>query len=307
MQELKKNTADKKDEITHLQQKIKQTNLTNSKIEKQIQSNRDIINEIKITRVKLETEREALFNEAKEKELEIIEKSERLKEVIPENHRKKIKKLNNSRKKLEPVNMRSFDDFQKEDKRLQETVGSRKLLTEERKVILDLISQLEIEKLNTFMRAFNRINFSFNNIFNELANGNAKLILENAEDIFEGGVSMEAHPDGKTLKTLESMSGGEKALTALAFIFAIQQSEPQPFYVLDEIDAALDVKNVDKVGRLLAKMASGMSEFGKAQFIVISHRDTLMAKAETIYGTTNVKGITQMMQLRLDEKGLSTN
>jgi len=307
MQELKKSTIDIKDEITHLQQKIKQTYLNNSKIEKQIQSNREMINEIKITRAKLETEREALFNEAKEKELEIIEKNERFKEVIPENHRKKIKKLNYSRKKLEPVNMRSFDDFQEEDKRLQETVGSRKLLTEERKVILDLISQLEIEKLNTFMRAFNRINFSFNSIFNELANGNAKLILENTEDIFEGGVSMEAHPDGKTLKTLESMSGGEKALTALAFIFAIQQSEPQPFYILDEIDAALDVKNVDKVGNLLAKMASGMSEFGKAQFIVISHRDTLMAKAETIYGTTNVKGITQMMQLRLDEKGLSTS
>ena len=84
-------------------------------------------------------------------------------------------------------------------------------------------------------------------------------------------------------------------------------SEHQPFFVLDEIDATLDIKNVDKVGRLLAKMSSGTSEFGKAQFIVISHRDILMAKAETIYGTTNVKGITQMIQLHLGEKGLTTS
>lgn len=305
IQELNNSIAEIKDEITSLQQKIKQTNLNNSKIEKEIQSTREMKNEIKITRAKLETERKALFNKAKEKELEIIEKGGRLEEVIPENHIKRIKKLNNSRKKLEPVNMCSFDDFQEESRRFQKTIDSKKLLLEERKVILNLISQLEIEKLNTFMRTINRINVSFNDIFNELANGNARLILENTEDIFEGGVNIEAHPDGKTLKTLELMSGGEKALTALAFIFAIQQSEPQPFYVLDEIDATLDVKNVDKVGRLLAKMSSGTSEFGKAQFIVISHRDILMAKAETIYGTTNVKGITQMMQLRLDEKGLS--
>ncbi|MFW9906371.1 MAG: hypothetical protein ACFFFH_18770, partial [Candidatus Thorarchaeota archaeon] len=103
------------------------------------------------------------------------------------------------------------------------------------------------------------------------------------------------------------MSGGEKALTALAFIFAIQQSEPQPFYVLDEIDATLDVKNVDKVGRFIAKMAKGASEYGHAQFIVISHRDILMAKSQSIYGTTNVKGITKIMQLQLDEKGLVTS
>ena len=306
--EVNRRTTEVKSEITNLRRKIKQTNVKNSKIEGEIQSNRDKIHEVNIKRTKLETERESLFNEAKEKGLDIIEGSERLlNEIDPDNQRSMIKKLGNTRSKLEPVNMRSFDDFKEENKRLQEIQDSKIVLTEERKVILEIITQLEIEKLNTFMRTFNRINSSFNDIFYELANGEARLILENSEDIFEGGVSMEAHPDGKTLKTMESMSGGEKALTALAFIFAIQQSEPQPFYVLDEIDAALDVKNVDKVARLLAKMASGTSEFGKAQFIVISHRDILMAKAETIYGTTNVNGITQMMQLRLDEKGLSTN
>ena len=105
---------------------------------------------------------------------------------------------------------------------------------------------------------------------------------------------------------LSALSGGEKSIASLAFIFAIQNYDPRPFYVLDEIDATLDVKNVDKVGRLLAKMSKGTSEFGHAQFIVISHRDILMAKSESIYGTTNVNGITKIMQLQLDEKGLST-
>ena len=200
--------------------------------------------------------------------------------------------------------MRSIEAFKEQNIRLQQLLERKKILAEERDVILDFIVQLEIEKTNTFMRSFKKINKAFNEIFYQLSGGDARLIIENEEDIFTGGISIEAHPAGKKLKTLEAMSGGEKALTALAFIFAIQQSEPQPSYDLDEIDAFLDVKNVDKVGRLIAKMAKGTSEIGHAQFIVISHRDILMAKSQSIYGTTNVKGITKIMQLQLDEKGL---
>ncbi len=296
-----------KNEIVELRRETKKRNRVNSKIEKDIQASREKISELKIRRAKLDTERESLINEVKDKELEIFEVKESfIDRIIPKDHQREISDLSKVQKNLEPVNMRSIEGFQVQNKRLQEAVDTKKVLNEERKVILDVIAQLEVEKINTFMRTFNKINQAYNEIFQELANGNARLILENPEDVFEGGVSIEAHPDGKTLKTLESMSGGEKALTALAFIFAIQQSEPQPFYVLDEIDATLDVKNVDKVGRLLAKMSKGTSEFGHAQFIVISHRDILMAKSESIYGTTNVNGITKIMQLQLDEKGLST-
>lgn len=295
-------------QIDELRREIKRTNRKNSKIEKKIQINKESINEMKIQRAKLDTERESLINEVKDKELEIFEVTEDfIQKINQEEHRSKISNLSSKRKDLEPVNMRSIEDFNVQDDRLQESVNMKKVLKEERNVILDLIAQLEVEKINTFMRTFNKINQAFEEIFQELANGSARLNLENPEDIFEGGVTIEAHPDGKTLKTLESMSGGEKALTALAFIFAIQQSEPQPFYVLDEIDATLDVKNVDKVGRLLAKMSKGTSEFGHAQFIVISHRDILMAKSQSIYGTTNVNGITKVMQVQLDEKGLITS
>lgn len=295
----------KKQEIGERRRGIEKIEKDNSKLDSRIQQCKDTIGEIKINRAKLETEQESLFNEARDNELEIIEMTKEIMDTIsPKKHQREIDKLIDSRKKLEPVNMRSIEDFEEQNKRLQQIVDTKKVLIEERQVILDFIVQLETEKTNTFMRAFTKINRAFNEIFKELADGSAQLILENDEDVFSGGVSMEAHPAGKKVKSLESMSGGEKALTALAFIFAIQQSEPQPFYVLDEIDAALDIKNVDKVGRLIAKMAKGTSEFGKAQFLVISHRDILMAKAETIYGTTNVGGITQMMQIQLDEKGL---
>ena len=294
-----------KTDILLLNKEVKKKNRKNSKINKDILASKDEINLVKIERARLETEYASVINEIKDKQLELMEiTTEDSKNIEPNKLQDKITKFKDQQKDLEPINMRSIEDFGAQDNRLKKTKVMKKMLSQERKIILDLIVQLEIEKNNTFMKTFNRINSAFDSLFHELADGSAKLILENKEDIFSGGVSMEAHPSGKRIKTLESMSGGEKALTALAFIFAIQQTEPQPFYILDEIDAALDVKNVDKVSRLISRMSKGTSKFGHAQFLVISHRDVLMAKADSIYGTTNVNGITQIIQLQLEENKL---
>ena len=294
-----------KTDIQLLNKEVKKKNRQNSRINKDILASKDEINLVKIERARLETEYASVINEIKDKQLDLMEISiEESKKVDPNKLQEKIKEFKDQQKNLEPINMRSIEDFGEQDKRRKKTKIMRKMLSQERKVILDLIVQLEIEKSNTFMKTFNKINSAFDSIFHELADGTAKLILENREDIFSGGVGMVAHPAGKRVKTLESMSGGEKALTALAFIFAIQQTEPQPFYILDEIDAALDVKNVDKVSRLISRMSKGTSKLGYAQFLVISHRDVLMAKADSIYGTTNVNGITQIIQLQLEENKL---
>ena len=297
-------TNDCKKGITNLRRDIKKKERKNIKTNKKIKIIQDSINNSKITRAKLETEQEAIFFEAKEYQIEIKKvPDELLEEYDSEELKSLLQNLGNNRKNLEPVNMRSIEDYISQKKRLDHLLETKKVLTEERQIILNNIIQIETEKINTFLKSFNKIVIAFNEIFHQLAGGKAQLHLENEEEIFEGGVIIEAHPAGKKIKSLESMSGGEKSLTALAFIFAIQQSEPQPFYVLDEIDAALDVKNVDKVARLIAKMGDGTSRFGKAQFLVISHRDILMAKADTIYGTTNVDGLTQMMQIQLEKDG----
>jgi chromosome segregation protein len=108
------------------------------------------------------------------------------------------------------------------------------------------------------------------------------------------------------------MSGGEKALTALAFIFAVQTVDAQPFYILDEIDAALDPMNVRRVAKLLYRMSRSVGqgsdgETGKrktpgAQFLVISHRDILMAWADRLYGCTNVKGLSSVFSIQMSEE-----
>jgi chromosome segregation protein len=166
------------------------------------------------------------------------------------------------------------------------------------------------------MKVFRSVNKHFGLIFHELSGGDAKLILEKdpkkGEDIFEGGMFIEAHPAGKKVASLEAMSGGEKALTALAFIFAVQTVDAQPFYILDEIDAALDPMNVRRVAKLLHRMSRSVGQEEDdtiksrkttpgAQFLVISHRDILMAWADRLYGCTNVKGLSSVFSIQMSE------
>ena len=221
------------------------------------------------------------------------------------------------KKRLEPVNMRALKEFQSENSRYIELLDRRDILIEERQVILDFIEEIETEKYSVFMKVYKSVNKHFGLIFNELSGGDARLILEKdpkkGEDIFEGGLFIEAHPAGKKVASLESMSGGEKALTALAFIFAVQTVDAQPFYILDEIDAALDPMNVRRVAKLLNKMSRSVGrDEGEdqkksrksaplAQFLVISHRDILMAWADRLYGCTNVKGLSSVFSIQMSD------
>ncbi|MFW9992048.1 MAG: chromosome segregation protein SMC [Candidatus Odinarchaeota archaeon] len=279
------------------------------KINNQINSLKEQMNEIKLKRERADAEVTSAINEANESEVGILPEEEvDLENTVPSKLSSDINKALETKKQLEPVNMRSIEEFEIINTRHKNLCDRRDVIQEERQVIVDFISQIETEKRNVFTKLYNSVNKYFNQIFGELSEeGKAKMILENPEDPFEGGVMIEAYPAGKQVKSLESMSGGEKALTALAFIFAIQQVESQPFYVLDEIDAALDPMNVDRVGRLIHRLSrrtdDGSSVKGGAQFLVISHRDILMAKSDRIYGVTNVKGLSDMFPVEMTDKG----
>jgi chromosome segregation protein len=140
------------------------------------------------------------------------------------------------------------------------------------------------------MEAYDAIDEQFRDIFERLSNGTGRLHLENEDDPFEGGLTMKAQPGDKPIQRLNAMSGGEKSLTALAFIFAIQRHNPAPFYALDEVDAFLDAKNADLVGELVDELA------GKAQFVVVSHRSAMLERSERAIGVTmqddNVSAVT---------------
>jgi len=141
-----------------------------------------------------------------------------------------------------------------------------------------------------FMEAYEGIDEHFQRIFAKLSDGSGELHLENREDPFDGGLTMKAQPRDKPVQRLAAMSGGEKSLTALAFIFAIQRYNPAPFYALDEVDAFLDAANAEMVGEMVDELA------GDAQFVVVSHRAALLERSERAIGVMmqddNVSAVT---------------
>ncbi|MFX0066090.1 MAG: hypothetical protein ACFFC7_28315, partial [Candidatus Hermodarchaeota archaeon] len=296
-------------------QLIKDKERLNEKIAK----DEEKVTEIKLQRERITVETETLQTEALENNITILPPdAEELQKINEKRISEDINRKSEEKTRLEPVNMRALKEYQEENTRYIELLDRRDILIEERQVILDFIEDIETEKFSIFMKVFNSVNRHFGQIFNELSGGNARLILEKdpkkGEDIFEGGMLIEAHPAGKKVASLEAMSGGEKALTALAFIFAVQTVDAQPFYILDEIDAALDPMNVRRVAKLLHKMSRSVGTDGEddeakkarkstpaAQFLVISHRDILMAWADRLYGCTNVKGLSSVFSIQMSE------
>ncbi|WNY24582.1 chromosome segregation protein SMC [Methanolapillus millepedarum] len=189
---------------------------------------------------------------------------------------------------MEPVNMLAIDEYDEVNARCDELSGRRDILFNEREQLLSRIEQYEKLKRDTFMEAYTGINANFKNVFFELADGFGELVLENPEDPFAGGMTLHAQPKGKNIIRLESMSGGEKSLTALAFIIAIQEYRPAPFYVFDEVDQNLDGWNVERVADRVLKSAPS------AQFIVISLRKPMLERADRIIGVTQQDGTTSI-------------
>ena len=183
---------------------------------------------------------------------------------------------------LGPVNMKSIDDYDREMERYEKLKKDYSNLTKEKKELENLVKELNGKKKNGLFRVFNAINENFKRIYREISEGGeAELVLENMENPFKGGLVMKVKPIGKTSRILSSLSGGEKSLAALAFIFAIQQYEPSPIYLLDEVDMFLDGVNAEIVGRIIKRNSKS------AQFIVISLRKATIKFADYVIGVTH--------------------
>lgn len=214
-----------------------------------------------------------------------------------ENLNQKIGKTTTEKKALEPVNLKSIEEYDEVKERWDEIDMRRQTLQRERKAILDSIDRIELEKTRNFMKAYHEINRVFSSVFQKLSpGGSAKMILENPAHPFEGGISIEARPRGKKISSLDILSGGEKTLVALSFIFAIQNFYPAPFYIMDEIDAALDGPNVYRTSMVIKEYAQ------QSQFLVISHREENITNADRIYGVAMNDGITDIFTVNLEEE-----
>jgi chromosome segregation protein len=209
-----------------------------------------------------------------------------------------IVEATNKKKALEPVNLKAIEQYDAVKERFDEIDMRRQTIQRERKSILDAIDKIELEKTRTFMKAYHEINREFSRVFQKLSpGGSAKMILDRPDKPFEGGISIEARPRGKKISSLEILSGGEKTLVALSFIFAVQEFYPAPFYIMDEIDAALDGPNVHRTSVVIREFSQ------QAQFLVISHREENIVNSDRIYGVSmQQSGITDIFSVDLEEE-----
>ncbi|MEE3718434.1 chromosome segregation protein SMC [Tumidithrix elongata RA019] len=195
---------------------------------------------------------------------------------------------------MEPVNMMAIAEYESTTARLDELSARLETLNQERTELLLRIENFTTLRQRSFMQAFDAVNQNFKTIFAELSDGDGYLQLENPSAPLSGGLNLVAHPKGKPVQHLASMSGGEKSLTALSFIFALQRYRPSPFYAFDEVDMFLDGSNVERLASMVRKQADS------AQFIVVSLRRPMIDKAERTIGVTQARGAhTQVLGLEL--------
>jgi len=160
---------------------------------------------------------------------------------------------------------------------------------------MNMIAQIEEKRKEMFYKAMIELSTKFDEIFFKMTGGHASVTLEDPQNL-ESGLLIQATPAGKNLLNIDSMSGGEKSITALAFLFAVQAYRPAPFYILDEIDAALDKENSKKVAVLIKSLSQ------EAQFIVISHNDLIIKSGDRIYGCTMEKSESKIIALELPKE-----
>ncbi|MGN0098366.1 MAG: chromosome segregation protein SMC [Candidatus Methanomethylophilaceae archaeon] len=183
--------------------------------------------------------------------------------------------------KLGNVNLRAIEDYEEKKNRYDGLMAEVASLNKHIKELNDLMESLTSKKKGLFMRSYDAVNENFKAIYSELSGGGEAFMgLENEDDPFSGGLMINAKPRNGKLLRLEALSGGEKSLTALSFIFAIQEYQPSPFYVLDEVDMFLDSVNAEMVAKRVKESSV------KAQFIQVSLRKVTLALADHLIGVT---------------------
>lgn len=203
-------------------------------------------------------------------------------------------------RKLGDVNVNAIEDYKNLMERYQFLKGQHDDLVEAEKTLLHIIEELDTAMRKQFNEKFAEIGREFDKVFKELfGGGKGTLELMEDEDILEAGIRIIAQPPGKKLQNMMQLSGGEKALTAIALLFAIQNLKPSPFCLLDEIEAALDENNVGRFAKYLHKLTK------HTQFIVITHRRGTMEKADRLYGITmQEKGVSTLVSVNLIDREL---
>ena len=214
--------------------------------------------------------------------------------------KKEISRLKDEIRKLGDVNVNAIEDYKNLMERYTFLKTQHDDLVEAEQTLMGIIEELDTSMRRQFTEKFAEINKEFDKVFKELfGGGRGTLELIEDEDVLEAGIRIIAQPPGKKLVNMMQMSGGEKSLTAICLLFAIQNLKPSPFCLLDEIEAALDENNVTRFAKYLHKLTKN------TQFIVITHRRGTMEKADRLYGITmQEKGVSTLVSVNLIDKEL---
>ncbi|MBD3260394.1 MAG: chromosome segregation protein SMC, partial [Candidatus Altiarchaeales archaeon] len=243
------------------------------------------LSSINIEQAKIETRLEDLNREYnKYDEVELLEDSIK-------NLQQKAEELESSLEEYGSVNLKAIDTYDIVKKEYDDTMEKLEVLKQERSSIYDFMAKIEEKKTKTFMEAFNKVKENFERIFADLSEGRGTLTLDNPGNISDSGLGIKASPKAKKIMSLDAMSGGEKTLTSAAFLLAIQQYKPSHFYIVDELDAALDKTNSSRLAKMLADSGT--------QFLMVTHNNQMMRYMQSAIGVTMVDGVSQIVGVEM--------
>lgn len=268
-----------------LQSQIQKTNQRISHLQAQIEKNQSLIdNYLNL----LNQDYQLSFEKALEK-AQTIEK--------PTEVNQRVKEIRKDIDKLGPINVQAIDDYNQLYERYELLTDQQNDLLEAMGQLQETMDKMDKEVIQRFGTTFKEINQQFNKTFKKLfGGGDAVLTLTNPNDLLTTGVDIVAQPPGKKKQNLGLLSGGERALTAIALLFAILEVKPVPFVILDEVEAALDDANVYRYGQYIKDFTE------QTQFIVITHRKGTMESADRLYGVTMEKsGVSKLASVKLSE------
>ncbi len=269
-----------------------------AELERVLNDLKNTIYEIKLKLTKSETKKEDAIKALWETyNMSLLEASEFKSDIDLKNPKRTRENLKEEIELLGEVNHLAIDEYAKVSERYEFLSTQRDDLLSGHKKLMDIVKTLNKDMSDKFTAGIKSINQNFSDSFKGLfRGGTASIELSDPENVLESEVIINAQPPGKKLQTLELLSGGEKALTAIAILFAILKDRPSPFCILDEIEAALDDNNI-------YLFSSYLKDFiGNSQFVVITHRKATMEASKALYGVTmKEKGISSVFSLSLDK------
>ena len=272
-----------------LQSQLSQRETMLAREEERVNSLNSRFNTFSIEKARLTAEMEGL-----KKEFEPFVNVTLRKGISSDDLRSEIKGSGRELEKFGNVNLKAleaYESLEKEYKSLEEKADK---LKSEKEDVISMMHEIESKKKSLFMKNYESIEKNFRTTFNKLTTkGQAHLELEDQEDPFNGGLDIKVKIVGNKYLDIKGLSGGEKTMAALAFIFAIQEHKPASFYLMDEVDAALDKTNSSKLSKLIEQYSK------KAQYIVISHNDAIISEANQIYGVSMKEGISKVVSLKI--------